>query len=92
MRWILMKSHSPTILELGSLNETVTLHINCPGGNVIESLAMYDFIQNFPLPVVGIVEGAASSGGSILLFSRKKDKFLQFKANNIYVRIIFFGR
>ena len=28
----------------------------------------------------------------IQLFSRKKDKFLQFKANNIYVRIIFFGR
>ena len=28
----------------------------------------------------------------IQTFSRKKDKFLQFKANNIYVRIIFFGR
>ena len=27
----------------------------------------------------------------IQLFSRKKDKFLQFKANNIYVRIIFLG-
>ena len=27
----------------------------------------------------------------IKLFSRKKDKFLQFKANNIYVRIIFWG-
>lgn len=63
----LIKSQAPTILELGSLSETVTLHINCPGGNVIESLAIYDFIQNFPLPVVGIVEGAAASGGSILL-------------------------
>lgn len=28
----------------------------------------------------------------IKLFSRKKDKFFKFKANNIYVRIIFFGR
>jgi ATP-dependent Clp protease protease subunit len=63
----LIKSQAPAILELGSLSDTVTLHINCPGGNVIESLAMYDFIQNFPLPVVGIVEGAAASGGSILL-------------------------
>lgn len=63
----LIKSQAPAILELGSLSDTVTLHINCPGGNVIESLAMYDFIQNFPLPVVGIVEGSASSGGSILL-------------------------
>lgn len=63
----LIKSQAPTILELGSLSDTVTLHINCPGGNVIESLAIYDFIQNFPLPVVGIVEGAAASGGSILL-------------------------
>ena len=63
----LIKSQAPTILESGALSETVTLHINCPGGNVIESLAIYDFIQNFPLPVVGIVEGAAASGGSIIL-------------------------
>ena len=63
----LIKSQAPTILESGALSETITLHINCPGGNVIESLAIYDFIQNFPLPVVGIVEGAAASGGSIIL-------------------------
>ena len=63
----LIKSQAPTILESGALSETITLHINCPGGNVIESLAIYDFIQNFPLPVIGVVEGAAASGGSIIL-------------------------
>lgn len=47
----------------------VYLHINSPGGYVTCSLALYDFIH--ARNVVGIVEGEASSGASLLLLACK---------------------
>lgn len=47
--------------------DTIFLHINSPGGLVTSSLAIYDYIKNFPIPVVGVVEGLAASGASIIL-------------------------
>ena len=49
------------------LDENIYLHINSPGGGVLSSLALYDFIKNFQMCCVGIVEGQAASGASILL-------------------------
>lgn len=51
----------------GTISDNIYLHINSPGGSVVSSLALYDFIKTFPTVVVGIVEGCACSGASILL-------------------------
>lgn len=51
----------------GTVSDNIYLHINSYGGSVVSSLALYDFIKNFPQVVVGIVEGVAASGASILL-------------------------
>lgn len=50
-----------------SFPEAIYLHINSPGGTVIDSFALYDYIYNFDVPVIGIVEGIAASGASIVL-------------------------
>lgn len=49
------------------LNENLYIHINSPGGGVMSSLALYDFIKNFPMCTVGVVEGFCASGATILL-------------------------
>jgi ATP-dependent Clp protease protease subunit len=49
------------------LNENLYIHINSPGGGVLSSLALYDFIKNFPMCTVGVVEGFCASGATILL-------------------------
>jgi len=49
------------------LSENLYIHINSPGGGVLSSLALYDFIKNFPMCTVGIVEGFCASGATILL-------------------------
>lgn len=55
------------ITKTGSISDNVYIHINSPGGSVTSSLALYDFIKTFPVAVVGIVEGIAASGASVLL-------------------------
>lgn len=49
------------------LNENLYIHINSPGGGVLSSLALYDFIKNFPMCTVGVVEGFCASGATVLL-------------------------
>lgn len=63
----IIKMQAETILSTGGMDEAITIHINSPGGLVDDSLAIYDLIQNFPLPIIGIVEGKACSGASIML-------------------------
>lgn len=63
----LTQHYAPAIVEGGELPEVVTVHINSPGGYVTCSLALYDFLEMAPIPCIGIVEGIAASGASILL-------------------------
>lgn len=51
----------------GNIPETIVLHINSPGGLVVDSLAIYDMIKTSEFPVIGVVEGIAASGASLLL-------------------------
>lgn len=51
----------------GILPYPIKLHINSPGGEAYSSLALYDFIKNFDIPIVGVVEGMAASGASLVL-------------------------
>jgi len=44
----------------------IYLHINSYGGGVFAAFAAVDFIQQCPLPVYTIVEGATASAGTIM--------------------------
>ena len=60
-------SNAKELAHSHSITENIYLHINSPGGNVTSALALYDFIKNFPMVCVGVVEGVAASGASIML-------------------------
>lgn len=60
-------SNAKELAHSHSITENIYLHINSPGGSVVSALAIYDFIKNFPMIVVGVVEGMAASGASIML-------------------------
>lgn len=53
--------------ELALTNKTITLRINCMGGDTFRGLAIYDLIRNSKVTVIGINEGVAASMGAILL-------------------------
>lgn len=60
-------SNANELVHSHSITENIYLHINSPGGSVTSALALYDFIKSFPMVCVGIVEGMAASGASIML-------------------------
>lgn len=60
-------SNAKELAHSHSITENIYLHINSPGGSVTSALALYDFIKSFPMICVGIVEGMAASGASIML-------------------------
>ena len=60
-------SNAKELAHSHSITENIYLHINSPGGSVVSALALYDFIKSFPMVCVGIVEGMAASGASIML-------------------------
>lgn len=63
----LMTASAESLAQTGTVAEPIYLHINSPGGDAMSSFALYDFIKNFKVPVVGLVEGMAASGASIIL-------------------------
>jgi ATP-dependent Clp protease protease subunit len=48
-------------------SDTITLFLNTDGGNVTDSLAVYDCIRSLESPVVVVVTGICASGGLIIL-------------------------
>lgn len=60
-------SNAKEIASTRSIVENIYIHINSPGGDLTSSLAIYDFIKNFPMTCIGVVEGMAASGASIML-------------------------
>lgn len=67
VEYIYSNSGEYSIKNNGEPHNIVTLHINSGGGDVFSSLAIYDFLKEAEIPVVGIVEGQAASGASIIL-------------------------
>ncbi len=45
----------------------ITLHINSPGGSVVDGMALYDTIRRLSCPVHGVVTGMAASMGAVIL-------------------------
>ncbi len=52
-----------------TLSDTVTIHLNSPGGYAYCGLALYDFIKQMQVPVTCVVEGSCASAATLILLA-----------------------
>ena len=65
-----LRNLSTKLLDVGQQYEIPTppirLHINSPGGSLLDCFASVDYIRNSKVPVYSIVEGSAASAATII--------------------------
>lgn len=66
------KSFVEAVDELGDDLEVLNVHINSPGGNVYDGLAIYNYLKAHSAEVVVHVDGIAASIASIIAMAGKK--------------------
>lgn len=64
----------------------ITLYINCPGGSMTATMAIYDAIQYIPCDVSTMCFGVASSMGALLLSAGTKGKRRAMPNSRIMIR------
>src|SRR5437762_3916256 len=61
-------------LQYENRNQEIHLYINCPGGSVTATLAIYDTMQFLESPISTYCMGLAASGAAIILVAGTKGK------------------
>src|SRR5438093_7376004 len=61
-------------LQYENRNQEIHLYINCPGGSVTATLAIYDTMQFLECPISTYCMGLAASGAAIILAAGTKNK------------------
>jgi ATP-dependent Clp protease protease subunit len=61
-------------LQYENRNQEIHLYINCPGGSVSATMAIYDTMQFLECPVATYCMGIAASGAAIILAAGTKGK------------------
>lgn len=61
-------------LQYENKNQEIHFYINCPGGSVSSTLAIYDTMQFLECPIATYCTGLAASGAAILLAAGRKGK------------------
>ena len=61
-------------LQYENRNQEIHMYINCPGGSVSATLAIYDTMQFLECPVCTYCMGIAASGAAIILTAGTKGK------------------
>src|SRR5919197_2379826 len=61
-------------LQYENRNQEIHLYINCPGGSVTATLAIYDTMQYMECPISTYCMGLAASGAAIILAAGSKNK------------------
>jgi ATP-dependent Clp protease protease subunit len=61
-------------LQYENRNQEIHLYINCPGGSVTATLAIYDTMQFLECPISTYCMGLAASGATIILAAGTKGK------------------
>lgn len=61
-------------LQYENKNAEIHMYINCPGGSVSATLALYDTMQFLECPIATYCMGLAASGAAILLAAGTKGK------------------
>lgn len=65
------KSFVDAVNELGDLDE-IEMHINSPGGEVFDGLAIYNYLRRHPAKVTAYVDGVAASIASVIAMAGDK--------------------
>lgn len=60
------KEFAATLAALPAGTSTIELHLNSPGGEVFESVAILNMLRDHPARVVAVVDGIAASAASVL--------------------------
>jgi len=61
-------------LQYENRNQEIHFYINCPGGSVTATLAIYDTMQYMDCPISTYCMGMAASGAAIILAAGSKNK------------------
>src|SRR6202166_293039 len=61
-------------LQYENRNQEIHLYINCPGGSVSATLAIYDTMQFLECPIATYCMGIAASGAAVILAAGGKGK------------------
>lgn len=61
-------------LQYENRNQEIHMYVNCPGGSVTATLAIYDTMQFLECPISTYCMGLAASGGAIILAAGTKGK------------------
>lgn len=61
-------------LQYENKNQEIHFYINCPGGSVTATLAIYDTIQFMECPIATYCMGIAASGAAVLLAAGTKGR------------------
>src|SRR5688572_17264896 len=61
-------------LQYENKNQEISFYINCPGGSVSATLAIYDTLQFLECPVATYCMGIAASGAAVILAAGTKGK------------------
>ncbi|HLJ93996.1 MAG TPA: ATP-dependent Clp protease proteolytic subunit [Gemmataceae bacterium] len=61
-------------LQYENRNQEIHFYINCPGGSVTATLAIYDTMQFLECPIATYCMGLAASGAAIILAAGSKGK------------------
>src|ERR1700751_3346820 len=61
-------------LQYENKNQEINMYINCPGGSVTATLAIYDTMQFLECPISTYCMGMAASGAAIILAAGSKGK------------------
>src|SRR5437773_12397277 len=61
-------------LQYENKNQEINMYINCPGGSVTATLAIYDTMQFLECPIATYCMGIAASGAAIILAAGTKGK------------------
>jgi ATP-dependent Clp protease protease subunit len=61
-------------LQAVKRNQDISLYINCPGGDIDDTLAIYDTMQFLKCDIATYCVGSASSGAALILAAGAKGK------------------
>lgn len=72
-------------LQAVKRNQDISLYINCPGGDIDDTLAIYDTMQFLKCDIATYCVGSASSGAALILAAGAKGKRFALKHAKIMI-------
>ena len=74
-------------LQYENKNQEINMYINCPGGSVSSTLAIYDTMQFLECPINTYCMGMAASGAALILTAGTKGKRFALPHSKVMIQI-----